>query len=97
MTEGTENTAEPAPVHAFVMRCDLCRWWRRIESDDHPDDMQGLCHRYPPQMNAAAIYFDTKNDIEEDPNAPIDSAAKMWHWAQPVTIGCSFCGEFASA
>ncbi len=55
----------------------------------HPDDREGRCHRYPPQMDAAY----TAQFLDENCGVG-GSEASSNCWGQPLTTAYDWCGEF---
>lgn len=65
-------------------RCAKCKFWDRHPEleDKHEYDAENICRRNPPVF------------IPIPENDPKDSCQSANQWAQPVTYGGDWCGEF---
>lgn len=78
-------------------RCDRCEFWTRrgMESTRdvgvHRDDLEGSCHRYPPQLDVSDLEA-FKELAEDSGNVTTYTDYRMWNY--PVTCGFDWCGEF---
>ena len=87
-----------------VERCDRCRFWKcdpnsADNSDNHPDDYDGHCHRYPPiplPNNIADQVDIISSDHADDFRiaADLESTSYSLAWGHPVTTAMNWCGEF---
>lgn len=74
--------------------CETCRFWQEISGGTN-----GLCRRYPPQVNIFAIVefageFDPKHPETPTGYKTLDEAAHDYHYLHPATDESNWCGEW---
>lgn len=79
----------------ILPRCDNCIFWavHSSQSEEHPDDQEGTCRRYPPVLVDCLIGVYAVEGEDE----PSEISATMIPWMQPVITGHNWCGEYKCA
>jgi hypothetical protein len=74
------------------MRCDNCRYWRKRKRNyqQHPDDMVGICRRFPPVLDVGFIL--TQYFVHEA--IEFQTVESPSYWQQPINYGSGYCGEW---
>lgn len=64
-----------------MMRCDECKFWEGIGSENGDPDIQaGLCHRHPPRLL--------------DSTRGCSGSMTITAWQHPTVVDADWCGEF---
>lgn len=70
-------------------RCSTCRFWEGFGGASH----EGVCQRYPPAVGPELLLHLLLH--KRLPTAT--ESGNMVEWANPVTPGHTFCGEWQEA
>ncbi len=72
----------------MIGNCDKCVFWESFDEDG--TDVIGTCHRHPP-------VFRKENWALRGVYGEPPLAHSPREWAQPITVGYDWCGEWEEA